>query len=147
MSLLAKHWMMLLLLAQRRASGIIPSPSPPSPYVPPRPGVRMTLAQLRSLAAHLGFPDPVTAAAVAMAESGGNPGAINIVANPLPGNAPERSFGLWQINTLAHPQYDEGQLGDPTYNGQAAFAISSGGRNWTPWSTYTSGAYRAYMGG
>lgn len=136
----------MLLMLLRRGGGFSPSPRP-APYVPPMPGHKMTLAQLRSLAAHLGFPDPVTAAAVAMAESAGNPGAINIVANPLPGNAPERSFGLWQINTLAHPQYDEGQLGDPTYNGQAAFAISSGGRNWTPWSTYTSGAYRAFMGG
>lgn len=118
----------------------------------------MTIAQLRSLAAHLGFADPVTAAAVAYAESLGNPNAVNIVtqaqadafnaANPTAVHVgPERSFGLWQVNVLAHPQYDETQLLDPTYNGQAALAISNGGRVWTAWSTYNSGAYRPYLGG
>lgn len=107
----------------------------------------MTIAELRSLAAHLGFPDPVTAAAVAMAESGGSPSATAIVTHPAPGNLPERSFGLWQVNTLAHPQYSETQLLDPTYNGQAALAISNGGRDWSQWSTFTSGKYRHYLGG
>lgn len=142
---LVKHWLMFLLLARRGGGGGV-SPLP-SPYVPPTPGRNMTLAQLQSLAAHLGFPDPVLAAAIAYAESLGNPNAVNITTHPAPGNAPERSFGLWQINTLAHPQYDETQLLDPTYNGQAAFTISDGGRNWTPWSTYNSGAYKPYMGG
>jgi hypothetical protein len=105
----------------------------------------MTLDELRSLAASVGFPDPETAAAVAMAESRGNPSAQNIVTNPAPGNGPERSFGLWQINTLAHPQYPEHLLLDPTYNAQAALAISQGGTNWTPWSTYNHGDYRQYM--
>lgn len=108
---------------------------------------RMTLAQLRSLAAHLGFPDPALAAAIAMAESGGDPAATAIVVNPSPGFGPERSFGLWQVNTLAHPQYSETQLLDPTYCGQAALAISKGGTDWSPWSTFTSGAYKRFMGG
>lgn len=107
----------------------------------------MTLDQLRTLAASVGFPDPETAAAVAMAESGGNPSAQAIVTNPAPGNGPERSFGLWQVNTLAHPNYDESSLLDPTYNARAALAISSNGTNWTPWSTYNSGAYKQYMTG
>jgi hypothetical protein len=107
----------------------------------------MTLAQLRSLAAHLGFPDPVTAAAIAMAESGGDPSVTHIVANPAPGYGPERSFGLWQINTLAWPQYDEGSLLDATYNGQAAYAISKGGRDWSAWSVYTSGLYKPFLMG
>lgn len=105
----------------------------------------MNLAQLQQLAASVGFPDPVLAAAVAMAESQGVPTATNIVTNPAPGNGPERSFGLWQINTLAHPQYNETQLLDPTYNAQAALAVSSQGTNWTPWSTYTHGLYRQYL--
>jgi hypothetical protein len=105
----------------------------------------MTLDELRALAASVGFPDPETAAAVAMAESRGNPSAQNIVTNPAPGNGPERSFGLWQVNTLAHPNYDEQSLLDPTYNARAALAISSGGTNWTPWSTYNHGDYKQYM--
>lgn len=107
----------------------------------------MSLAQLRQLAASLGFPDPTTAAAVAMAESAGDPNATNIVTHPAPGNGPERSFGLWQVNTLAWPAYDETSLLDPTYNARAAYAISNGGRDWSPWSTYTNGAYRQYLGG
>jgi hypothetical protein len=108
--------------------------------------MNLTVDQLYSLASSVGFPDPETAAAIAMAESRGNPNATAIVTDPLPGNGPERSFGLWQINTLAHPQYDEGQLLDPTYNAKAALAVSSGGTNFTPWSTYNHGDYEQYMG-
>jgi Lysozyme like domain len=104
----------------------------------------VTLTQLQQLAAQVGFPNPALAAAVAEAESGGNPSATDIVTNPAPGNGPERSFGLWQINTLAHPSYNETSLLDPTYNAQAAFTISSGGTNWNPWSTYTKGLYKQY---
>lgn len=129
--------LLLALLALGLAGA---APPPPS-----RKG-RMTIAQLRSLAAHLGFPDPATAAAIAMAESAGDPNAANIVTHPAPGNKPERSFGLWQVNTLAHPEYSESQLSDPTYNGQAAYALSKGGRDWSQWSTYTSGKYRQYLG-
>jgi hypothetical protein len=105
----------------------------------------MTIAQLRSFAAQMGFPDFATAAAVAMAESTGDPSARNIVMQPAPGNLPERSFGLWQINTLAFPQFDEASLLDPTYNARAALAVSSGGRDWSRWSTYTSGKYRRWL--
>lgn len=105
----------------------------------------MTLDELQALAASVGFPDLETAAAVAMAESRGNPSAQNIVTNPAPGNGPERSFGLWQINTLAHPSYDETRLLDPTYNAQAALAVSKNGTDWTPWSTYNHGDYKQYM--
>jgi Lysozyme like domain len=104
----------------------------------------VTLDELRSLAASVGFPDPSLAAAIAMAESGGNPRAAAIVTDPAPGNLPERSFGLWQINTLASPQYDETRLFDPSYNAHAAYAISQGGANWRPWSTFTKGLYRRW---
>jgi Lysozyme like domain len=100
----------------------------------------LTLAQLRELAQQVGFPDPRTAAAIAMAESGGNPLAQNI-------NPPrERSFGLWQINVLAHRQYDASLLGDPLYNAQAALALSKRGTDWSHWGAYTDGSYRQHMG-
>ena len=97
----------------------------------------MNLAQLQALAASVGFPDPALAAAVAMAESGGNPQAIGDLTLG-------RSIGLWQINLAAHPQYDEASLFDPTTNAQAAFSISAGGSNWKPWTTYNTGAYEQY---
>jgi hypothetical protein len=107
----------------------------------------MTLAQIIALAQSVGFPNPQIAAAVAMAESGGNPFATHIVTAPPPGQLPERSFGLWQINTLAHPEFDETQLLSAAYNAHAALLISQSGTDWTPWSTYTNGAYLAHMGG
>lgn len=118
--------------------------------------VLLSLAMLRDLAARHGFPDPDKAAAVAMAESRGNPQARLVVTPDQaaaynashaagPRHAQERSFGLWQVNTLAHPQYDETKLLDPDYNADAALAISSHGTNWHPWATFSSGAYLAFM--
>lgn len=79
----------------------------------------------------------VTAVAVAGAESdfGGDRGP-----------SPTNDNGDWQVNTVAHPQYDATRLiTDDLYNAQAAFAISGGGKNWTPWTTYTSGKYLQFM--
>jgi hypothetical protein len=95
----------------------------------------MNLAAIRALAVSIGFPDPDLAAAVAMAESGGDPSAVGDSGT---------SFGLWQVHTPAHPEYSADSLLTPTYNATAAFQISSGGRNWLPWSTYKSGAYLQY---
>jgi LysM repeat protein len=69
----------------------------------------------------------ITAASIAMAESSGEQFAT--------GAAGER--GYWQINP------DHGSLStyDPLGNAKAAVAISDDGTNWTPWTTFTSGAY------
>ena len=89
----------------------------------------MNLAELRALAASVGFPDPDLAAAVAMAESGGNPNAY--------GDAQYGgSIGLWQINLPSHPGVTAAQLYDPTFNAQTAYQISNGGTNWKPWTTF-----------
>ena len=70
----------------------------------------------------------VMAASIAMAESGGQQYATGL--------AGER--GYWQINP------DHGTLStyDPLGNAKAAVMISGDGTNWTPWTTYTSGAYQ-----
>ena len=69
----------------------------------------------------------VTAASIAMAESGGNQYATGTVG--------ER--GYWQINPV------NGSLStyDPYGNARAAVIMSGDGANWSPWTTYTSGAY------
>jgi hypothetical protein len=69
----------------------------------------------------------VTAASIAMAESGGNQFATGTVG--------ER--GYWQINPV------NGSLStyDPYGNARAAVIMSADGSNWSPWTTYTSGAY------
>jgi len=69
----------------------------------------------------------VTAASIAMAESEGDEFATGTVG--------ER--GYWQINPV------NGALStyDPYGNARAAVIMSADGTNWSPWTTYTSGAY------
>jgi LysM repeat protein len=69
-----------------------------------------------------------TAAQIAMAESGGNQYALS----------PEDDMGYWQIDQPAHPTL---ATYNPLGNAQAAVIISDDGTNWTPWTTYTTGAY------
>jgi hypothetical protein len=57
----------------------------------------------------------------------------------------ENSYGLWQINRNAHPQYTATQLYGPLGNAEAAVAISSRGANFQPWSTYVNGAYKKFL--
>jgi hypothetical protein len=113
----------------------------------PRPGrmtnattkhPRMTLDALRDLAHRVGFPDPHLAAAVAMAESGGDPHAFARTSR-------EQSVGLWQINMLSHPQWTRAQLEDPETNARAALHILTAVKSWKPWGAYTDGRYRRYL--
>lgn len=73
----------------------------------------------------------VYAVAVALAESGGNTGAIS----------PSGDYGLWQINAAVWFGRTGGcGLGwgnwwQPGVNACAAMRISDSGRNWAPWCT------------
>jgi LysM repeat protein len=69
-----------------------------------------------------------TAAEIAMAESSGNQYALS----------PDDDMGYWQIDEPAHPSL---ATYDPMGNAKAAVIISADGTDWTPWTTYTSGAY------
>jgi hypothetical protein len=71
--------------------------------------------------------DAFTAAEIAMAESGGNPDAFS----------PTDDRGLWQINA------SNGALStfSPPGSARSAVILSDDGTNWSPWTTYTSGAY------
>lgn len=68
------------------------------------------------------------AAEIAMAESSGEQFAT--------GGVGER--GYWQIN----PNHGSLSTYNPLGNAEAAVAISADGTNWTPWTTFTSGAFR-----
>jgi murein DD-endopeptidase MepM/ murein hydrolase activator NlpD len=98
--------------------------------------------QLKALAQQAGLNDMQSsiAAAIALAESGGNPDA-NLHTSS------ENSVGLWQINLYAHPQYSYAQMQDPVQNAQAMVAVSNQGTNWIPWTTYTSGKYQQFLQG
>ncbi|WP_367137656.1 type VII secretion target [Saccharothrix sp. HUAS TT1] len=91
--------------------------------------------------------DLTIAVAVALAESGGDPRAHNP-------NPPDNSYGLWQINMLGSMGparrrefglESNRELFDPQENARAAYKISGDGRSWTPWSTYTNGAYKRHL--
>lgn len=109
----------------------------------------MNAQEIASVAAGAGFSGDALriAVAIALAESGGNPGAHNPV-------WPDDSYGLWQINMIGSlgPQRraafglnSNNDLFDPAVNARLAYAISSGGSNFTPWTTFTHGKYLAYL--
>lgn len=90
----------------------------------------MTAAEIYAVARQAGFPaDTATKmTAIALKESGGNPGAYN-------GTGPDNSYGLFQINMIGNlgparrEQFgltDNSQLFDPLTNAQAAYAIWNG---------------------
>jgi len=97
--------------------------------------------------------NPVAApvmAAIALAETGGS--GSTTAHNPKP---PDDSYGLWQINyygplarsRTANYGTPTQLLADPNLQAKAAIAISGNGTNLNPWTTYTSGAYKKYLGG
>lgn len=87
-------------------------------------------------------------AAIALAESGGNPNALNN--NPATG---DYSIGLWQVNYFGSlapgrtAKYGSpAQLqSDANAQAKAAVSISGNGSNLAPWTTFTSGAYKRYL--
>lgn len=78
-------------------------------------------------------------AAIAEAESGGNPDATN----PNDNNGTQTSWGLWQIS-LGNHAAPSPTWADPATNAQLALGkLQSQGLG--AWGTYTSGAYKAYI--
>jgi hypothetical protein len=80
-------------------------------------------------------------AAIAEAESGGDPTATN----PYDNDGTQTSWGLWQISNGTHsaPASD---WADPAGNAQLAIQKLDG-QGLGAWGTYTSGAYKAYVSG
>lgn len=108
----------------------------------PTPG-RLSPVAIAQLASNAGFSgkDLVTAVAIALAESGGNPGVVGDL-NITPGG----SVGLWQINLRWHPEYTAAMLTDPQTNADAAYAVyRAAGDSFRPWSTFKSGAFTANL--
>ena len=79
--------------------------------------------------------------AIALAESSGNPAAIN----PSDNGGTQSSYGLWQISNGTHSP-PAANWADPLANARLAIGkLESQGLG--AWGTYTSGAYRKYLGG
>lgn len=81
----------------------------------------------------------ITAIAIAGAESGYRleaHGDVNIGG----------SYGPWQVYIPAHPEYSPEWLTESYLNNaQAMYAISGGGTNWMPWTTYFEGTYKSHL--
>lgn len=89
--------------------------------------------------------DLLTAVAIALAESGGNPDAYN---PETAAGTPEGlgSYGLWQIYLKAHPNFQGLNLFDPQTNANAAYEVyAEAGNSFQPWSTFKNGAYVAHL--
>lgn len=88
-----------------------------------------------------GFPNSMIPlmAAIAEAESGGNPGAVN----PTDNGGTQSSYGLFQISTGNHNP-PASNWADPVENAKLAFQkYKSQGLG--AWGTYNSGAYKQYL--
>lgn len=107
--------------------------------VVPNPSGALTPNQVRAIAYQAGFRGQGlnTAVQVAGAES------ARIPTNRYAPGPQEDSRGLWQINIAptANPRYASANLYNPLVNARIAYAMSQGGKNWSPWTTYTSGKY------
>jgi hypothetical protein len=114
-------------------------------------GSRAHLAAAAAYAAGLrnvkGDPRLREAIAIALAESGGNPKAWGD--RSLAGKG---SRGLWQVYVMpgsrpGPPRFwnNPKALYNPLTNAKSMMSISHGGKNWGPWTTYRTGAYRRYL--
>jgi cell wall-associated NlpC family hydrolase len=102
--------------------------------------VRYTADQIYAFARQAGFsPDQsATMTAIALAESGGDTNSH--------ATHGEDSRGLWQINALAHPDLARSvDLYDPVQNARAAFQVSHGGADVSPWTTTHGGLAASYL--
>jgi len=97
------------------------------------------------------------AIAVAAAESGLNPRAVNVNQGPTGCSCTydcrNEDWGLFQINLACHVDnlkrrgiiQKAEDLFDPATNIAAAILISNGGRYWTPWAAYNNGSYLRFL--
>jgi hypothetical protein len=107
-----------------------------------QPGVKYTYAELEGLWIKAGGSKGTApiAAAIALAESGGCSGDVN----PADNGGTQTSWGLWQISDGTHNK-PAANIMDPAGNAQAAVAKYQAS-GWSPWGTYDSGAYKAFLG-
>ena len=137
-------------------SGSTPAPSPsPSGTTPPStthvpvthtPGKRITQQQGTQLLINQGM-DPENArigGAIMMAESYGDPGALN--------SNNEYSLGLWQHNRDTGEDrrnfygiQDWSELSDPETNARATYKLWKRQGGWTPWGAYTNNSYTKFL--
>lgn len=106
---------------------------------------KLTRAQIADAMRKAGWPESAipVGVAVAMAESGGNPKAVN-----RKNRNGSVDYGLFQINSVHGKLLKTGNPYDPVDNARMALAVYKGsGNKWTPWVAYKSGSYRKFFTG
>ena len=102
----------------------------------------LSVAQIASAMRAAGWPEEAipTGIAIALAESGGNPRAVN-TAN----RNGSVDYGLFQINTVHGSLLSQGDKFNPVDNARMALTVyKQAGYSWKPWSTFNSGKYKDF---
>jgi len=119
--------------------------------------VALTYAQVFALARGAGLTPQQAIVATAISGAEVNGPTVGIPLDPAALGDTDRttakwgpSVGLWQIRTLKAEtgtgrSRDINILKDPVQNARSMFAISSGGRDWSPWTTYNGENYRKHL--
>jgi hypothetical protein len=93
----------------------------------------------------------VTASAVCIGESGGQPAVYYCDPTGQDGDYPPISCpgiydrGLWQLDSAGQSGTSDTCAFTPQCNADAAYIVSARGTDFTPWSVYTSGNYTTYL--
>lgn len=115
--------------------------------------MKLSYNEILGYAQTAGFGDDApTAAAIALAESGGDPTAYNKEEQAVGHHGRtdaedgKGSYGLMQIYLFMHPEFEGQDLTDPQTNMNAGFSVySNAGNGFRPWSTFSSGAYEEFL--
>lgn len=123
-----------------------------------------TNAQLREILRAAGWPESLIPimAAIGQSESSGDPtsyrdcpgngyctvtqGGRTVRVREVPGQGPERSAGIWQVNLRAWPQYSPEWLRDPVNSARAALEIYKR-QGLRAWGSFTDGGYKKFFTG
>lgn len=107
--------------------------------------LKKSSSEILAYAQNAGFTsdDAITATAIALAESGGNPNAYN---PEMQAGTPTGlgSYGLWQIYEKAHPELAGLDLTDPQQNANAAYIVFRE-QGFNAWSTYKNQDYIKFL--
>jgi Lysozyme like domain/Ricin-type beta-trefoil lectin domain len=123
----------------------------------PRLNAAQALSAASTCAAHAtaaGWPNNgslVTASAVCIGESGGQPAVYYCDTTGQDGSYPPVSCagiydrGLWQLDSAGQAGTSDACAFEAQCNANAAYTVSARGRDFTPWAVYTSGDYASYV--
>lgn len=113
--------------------------------MPAQTSRKLSRAEIANAMRKAGWPESAipVGVAVALAESGGNPSAVN-----HSNRNGSKDYGLFQINSVHKELLAKHNWSDPVDNARMALSVYKGaGNKWTPWSVYKSGSYLKFYTG